>query len=147
MSEITARNKSVFGDVIANDEINDFLRLVNITRDIFKQGLAVLEIMPGGLTNKNFRAVLEDGTQIAIRLAGKGTANYINRPGEKQNAGQMAFQGIAPEIFYYDEKTGSQIVEYIDAPTMHPAYFQTRTEVMEKPGPVMNRYHNSGCIL
>lgn len=36
MSEITARNKSVFGDVIANDEINDFLRLVNITRDIFK---------------------------------------------------------------------------------------------------------------
>lgn len=96
MSEITARNKSVFGDVIANDEINDFLRLVNITRDIFKQGIAVLEIMPGGLTNKNFRAVLEDGTQIAIRLAGKGTANYINRPGEKQNAGQMAFQGIAP---------------------------------------------------
>ena len=28
MSEITARNKSVFGDVIANDGINDFLRLV-----------------------------------------------------------------------------------------------------------------------
>ena len=79
MSEITARNKSVFGDVIANDEINDFLRLVNITRDIFKQGIAVLEIMPGGLTNKNFRAVLEDGTQIAIRLAGQTAGSTRTR--------------------------------------------------------------------
>lgn len=139
------KNVSVFGDAVANDEMADFIRLMNITREIFKQEFAVLEIMPGGLTNKNYRAVLEDGTQLAIRLAGKGTANYINRPGEKVNASQMAFKGIAPEIFYYDEKTGSQIVEYIDAPTMHPADFQIRTEVMEKAGAVMSKYHNSGA--
>lgn len=139
------KNVSVFGDAVANDEIADFMRLLNITREIFKQEFAIVEIMPGGLTNKNYRVVLEVGTQLAIRLAGKGTANYINRPGEKVNASQMAFQGIAPEIFYYDEKTGSQIVEYIDAPTMHPADFQTRTEVMEKAGAVMSKYHNSGA--
>ena len=77
-----------------------------------------VEIMPGGLTNKNFRAVTEDGAQIAIRLAGQGTANYINRPGEKHNASEIAGLGIAPEIYYYDPGTGSQIVEYIDAPTI-----------------------------
>lgn len=95
------KNLSVFGDIIRNEEIADFIRLVNLTRDIFHQELTVLEIMPGGLTNKNFRAVLENGTQVAIRLAGKGTATYINRPGEKHNATQMASLGIAPEIYYY----------------------------------------------
>lgn len=120
------------------------MRLLNLAREIFKQELTVVEIMPGGLTNKNFRAVTEDGTQIAIRLAGQGTANYINRPGEKHNAGEIAGLGIAPEIYYYDPKTGSQIVEYIDAPTMHPVVFQTRDEVLVKAGAVMRRYHDSG---
>lgn len=137
-------NMSVFGTVIRNEEIADFMRLLNLAREIFKQELTVVEIMPGGLTNKNFRAVTEDGTQIAIRLAGQGTANYINRPGEKHNAGETAGLGIAPEIYYYDPKTGSQIVEYIDAPTMHPVDFQTRDEVLVKAGAVMRRYHDSG---
>ena len=138
------KNLSVFGNVLRNDEIAGFIRLVNLTRDIFHQELTTLEIMPGGLTNKNFRTVTEDGTQVAIRLAGAGTANYINRPGEKQNATQMASIGIAPEIYYYDPTTGSQIVEYIDAPTMHPEDFQTRDEVLNKAGRVMRRYHDSG---
>ena len=135
-------NMSVFGTVIRNEEIADFMRLLNLAREIFKQELTVVEIMPGGLTNKNFRAVTEDGTQIAIRLAGQGTANYINRPGEKHNAGEIAGLGIAPEIYYYDPKTGSQIVEYIDAPTMHPVDFQTRDEVLVKAGAVMRRYQD-----
>ena len=59
-------NMSVFGTVIRNEEIADFMRLLNLAREIFKQELTVVEIMPGGLTNKNFRAVTEDGTQIAI---------------------------------------------------------------------------------
>ncbi len=138
------KNLSVFGDIIRNEEIADFIRLVNLTRDIFHQELTVLEIMPGELTNKNFHALLENGTQVTIRLAGKGTAAYINRPGEKHNDTQMARLGIAPEIYYYDPTTGSQIVEYIDAPTMHPNDFQTRDEVLNKAGQVMRRYHDSG---
>jgi thiamine kinase-like enzyme len=141
---VEQKNLSVFGDVVRNEEIADFIRLVNLTRDIFHQEMTTLEIMPGGLANKNFHSVLESGTQVAIRLAGKGTATYINRPGEKHNATQMASIGIAPEIYYYDPTTGSQIVEYIDAPTMHPDDFQTRDEVLNKAGKVMRRYHDSG---
>ena len=68
-------NMSVFGTVIRNEEIADFMRLLNLAREIFKQELTAVEIMPGGLTNKNFRAVTEDGTQIAIRLAGQEEAD------------------------------------------------------------------------
>lgn len=138
------KNQNVFGTILNNDEIADFLRMINLTREIFRQELVSIEIMPGGLTNKNFKVVTEDGKKLAIRVAGKGTANYINRPGEKHNATQMASIGIAPEIFYYDQETGSQLVEYIDAATMHPEDFQTRDEVLVNAGQTMRRYHDSG---
>ena len=57
-------NMSVFGTVIRNEEIADFMRLLNLAREIFKQELTVVEIMPGGLTNKNFRAVTEDAPRL-----------------------------------------------------------------------------------
>ncbi|MEG0442350.1 MAG: choline/ethanolamine kinase family protein, partial [Oscillospiraceae bacterium] len=138
------RNLSVYGDTIKNVEIPDFMHMTNLTRSIFKQEYQSLEIMPGGLTNKNFQAVMDDGTQVAIRVAGPGTANYINRPAEKHNATAMAALGIAPEIYYYDSKTGSQICEFIDKPTMHNTDFQTRDDVLENAGRIMRRYHDSG---
>ena len=39
-------NMSVFGTVIRNEEIADFMRLLNLAREIFKQELTVVEIMP-----------------------------------------------------------------------------------------------------
>ena len=141
---MSLENKSVFTDAINNDEIKDFLQLVDLAKLVSKEDIAKLEIMPGGLTNKNFKFTLKSGRVLAVRLAGKGTADYINRPGEKHNCTEMACLGIAPEVFYYDPTTGSQIVEFIQKPTMHPVDFQTRDEVFENAGKVMRRYHDSG---
>lgn len=135
---------SVFDSVLRNDEIEGFLRLVHLTSRIQEQPIAKIEIMPGGLTNKNFKISLLDGTVVAVRLAGKGTASYINRPAEKHNATQMASIGIAPEIYFYDPKSGSQLCEYIFADTMRPLDFQTNTDVLVKAAQVMRRYHDSG---
>jgi thiamine kinase-like enzyme len=137
-------NLSIFDSVIQNDEIADFLRLVNLTK--LAQGLEIakIEIMPGGLTNKNFRITLSDETVVAVRLAGKGTASYINRPAEKHNATQMASIGIAPEIYFYDPKSGSQLCEFIHADTMRPLDFQTNRVVLTKAALVMRKYHDSG---
>lgn len=137
-------NMSVLGTVVNDNEITDFLRMVDLTKLTLNQNIAKLEIMPGGLTNKNFKITLEDGTPIAVRLAGQGTANYINRPGEKHNATEMALIGIAPEIHYYDPRTGSQICEFIQADTMHPEDFQTREDVLVSAAKVMRKYHDSG---
>ena len=90
-------NMSVFGTVIRNEEIADFMRLLNLAREIFKQELTVVEIMPGGLTNKNFRAVTEAGTQIAIRLAGQEEAEGIaDASGTSDASGSAAGGTEAP---------------------------------------------------
>lgn len=135
---------SIFGKALQNYEIEEFFRLSNVSKTAFKGVIKAVEIMPGGLTNKNFRIFLEDGRVIAIRVAGKGTANYINRPAEKHNATQMASIGVAPEIYYYDPETGSQIVEYLNMDTMHSVDFQTRKEIVVKAAEVIRKYHDSG---
>ncbi|MCU6760784.1 Thiamine kinase [uncultured Roseburia sp.] len=141
---MNTENTSIFAPFVNDDEITDFLRMMDLTKLTLNQKLSRVETLPGGLTNKNFKVFMEDGTLAAVRMAGQGTANYINRPAEKHNAAQMAGIGIAPEIYYYDPKSGSQICEFIEADTMHPEDFQTRDEVLTSAAKVMRRYHDSG---
>ncbi|HSQ89567.1 choline kinase family protein [Romboutsia sp.] len=137
-------NILVFVEAIQSYEIPDFIKLVNLAQTEFSKEVSNIEIMSGGLTNKNFKIITTDNTSIVIRIAGKGTAKYINRPAEKHNASLMASMGIAPEIYYYDPKTGSQICEFIEADTMHPEDFINNPEIVIKAAEVMGRYHNSG---
>ncbi len=135
---------SVFGDALQEQDIPGFLSLINMISTGSGEKIKAVNIMPGGLTNKNFKVVLENGRDIALRVAGYGTAQYINRPAEKHNASLMASLGIAPEIYFYDTRTGSQICEYIHADTMHPADFIERDEVLMKAAKILYQYHNSG---
>jgi len=75
--------------------------------------ISVIEILPGGLTNSNYKVTIDEVT-YAVRLAGAGTMEYLNRPAEKHNAQVMADIGISALIIYYDETTGNQVCKYID---------------------------------
>lgn len=63
-----------------------------------------IDILPGGLTNSNYKVTIDNAT-YAVRLAGDGTAEYLNRPAEKHNAQIMADIGINAEIIFYDGST------------------------------------------
>lgn len=141
---MTNENISVFGSNLQPYETADFLRLVNLAQTAFCEEIRNIELMPGGLTNKNFKIVTQNETAIAVRVAGPGTASYINRPAEKHNASLIASMGIAPEIYYYDPKTGSQLCEFIEADTMHAEDFNNNPDVVIKSAEVMRKYHDSG---
>lgn len=82
-----------------------------------------IETLPGGLTNENFKVKI--GNEFyALRIAGKGTAEMIDRPAENNNAHLMADEGINPELFYYDSTTGDKIDKYIDGKTLSIADFK-----------------------
>lgn len=144
MSGTITENLSAFGTVLQSVDVPDFFRLMNLVKTASGQDIAACDIMPGGLTNKNFKVTLTDGRVVAVRVAGHGTAGYLNRPAEKHNATVMASIGIAPEIYYYDSGTGSQLCEFITADTMHPVDFQTNREVLTAAAKLMRRYHDSG---
>ncbi len=139
-----SESKKEFWSILRADEIQDFLELVDLAGKILKKRVADIEILAGGLTNKSFKLTMEDGQLVVMRLAGRGTGEYINRKAEKNNSTKAAGLGIAPEIYYFDAETGSQLVEFVKLPTMHIEDFQTNTTVITEAGKLLRRLHTSG---
>ncbi|HXK77999.1 MAG TPA: choline kinase family protein [Oscillospiraceae bacterium] len=139
-------NESVknFWSILKADEIGDFMDLLNLAEKILKRKVANIEILAGGLTNKSFKVVFEDGLTVAMRIAGRGTGEYISRQAEKHNSTMAAGMGIAPEVYYFDPDTGSQLVEFVKLPTLHIEDFQKNPDVLKNSAQIMNTLHSSG---
>lgn len=102
-----------------------------------------IEPLPGGLTNFNFKVTIDDVT-YALRVAGDGTSEYLDRPGEKHNAQIMSDLGINAPIIYYDETTGNQVCKYIDnSITLHIPDMQTE-KYISKAAKIFKKYHDCG---
>lgn len=99
-------------------------------------------VMGGGLTNRNYKVTLTNGKKIAMRIAGSGTDEYLNRAAEKHNASIVSGLGINAEIYFFDLKTGSQLSHFIDGRTLDSSDFKTNREILKKTAELMRRYHS-----
>lgn len=107
-----------------------------------KARIEAIEVLPGGLTNSNYKVTI-DGVAYAVRIAGAGTEEYLNRPAEKVAATLMAEIKINADVIWYDEKTGCQVCSYIDGKTLHIPDMQEEKYFL-KAAQVFKKYHNSG---
>lgn len=137
-------SKKEFWSILKADEIEDFLELVSLAGKILKKKVTDIEILAGGLTNKSFKLVFEDGLTVVMRLAGRGTGEYINRKAEKNNSTMAAGMGIAPELYFFDADTGSQLVEFVKLPTLHVEDFQKDAAVLQNAAQILKTLHSGG---
>lgn len=101
----------------------------------------------GGLTNRVFRVATPDGTWC-LRLAGKGTEEYINREYEAETAAVAARAGVAPELVHADPQTGLMVTRFVDgAVTMTPDLFASRAGAAERAGAAFAHLHGSGAVF
>ncbi len=70
----------------------------------------------GGLTNRNYRIDCPAG-HFVLRLAGEGTAEYIDRAVEEHNARVAADAGVNAEVLFFDSADGTMLCRYIDDST------------------------------
>lgn len=98
--------------------------------------------LPFGLTNFNF-GIAVNGEKYALRIAAPGSWEYIDRPAEKHAATLMAEIGVSPKVYYYDEKRGDQVTEYIDGKTLHKPDFRD-PEIVKMAARLFHKFHNSG---
>jgi hypothetical protein len=63
------------------------------------------------LTNRSFKLTLGE-EQFVLRIAGAGTASYIDRAGEAHNAQLAAAIGIAPTVLYVDPGSGLMVTRF-----------------------------------
>jgi len=83
----------------------------------------------GGLTNRNYRIECPAG-RFVLRLAGEGTAEYIDRAVEEHNARVAADAGVNAEILFFDISDGTMLCRYIDdSVTMDAQKFKNHAAV------------------
>lgn len=98
----------------------------------------------GGMTNRNFHLKTPDG-EYAVRIAGDGTDEYIDRSIEAHNARAAARAEVNAEVVYFDVDSGLMVTRFIDdGETMSPEKFCTVPGAPERAGRVLRRMHESG---
>jgi thiamine kinase-like enzyme len=97
----------------------------------------------GGLTNR----VYELGDCV-MRIAGAGTAEYINRDHEAMAARVAAESGVSPEVLFVDAATGVMVTRLVRAAvTMSPEKFLTRENAPARAAVALRQLHNSGGMF
>ena len=98
----------------------------------------------GGLTNLVYRVETETGP-LCLRIAGKGTEEYIDRRVEGVNAQAAARAGVSPEVLHFDAASGLMVSRYLpEVVTMTPQLFATRAGAPGRAGEAFRQLHESG---
>lgn len=127
---------------ISMEHIGRIYKMISEIPFFSNSRISEIEILPGGLTNSNYKVTI-GGVTYALRIAGAGTMEYLNRPAEKHNAQLMADIGISAPIIFYDETTGNQVCKYIDdCKTLHIPDFKEEQRYLSMAAKVFRKYHD-----
>jgi thiamine kinase-like enzyme len=97
----------------------------------------------GGLTNRNYRLDTPQGSFV-LRIAGEGTADFLNRAEEEVNARIASQAGVNVEILYFDARDGLSLTRYLPrARTMDAEAFRS-PEAVREAGRLLRRLHECG---
>ncbi len=98
----------------------------------------------GGLTNVNY-LINHDGSRYVVRIAGDGTAEYIDRRAEEVAARAAAAAGVNADVIFFDATDGLMVTRFVDgAVTMSPARFSDRSAVA-RAGRTLRRLHTQSA--
>lgn len=99
------------GDTVSVAEIAAILVRIPVFAGQSLDALRV-ERLPS-LTNRTYKVTIGADSYV-LRIAGAGTARYIDRANEAHNARLAASIGIAPEVLYADAASGLLLTRFID---------------------------------
>lgn len=102
--------------------------------------------LSGGVTNQNY-VVTTEKQKLVIRVAGKGTGNYIDRMAEYHNAAKMSELGIAPAIYYSQPDNGFMVSEFLEGKTMTGELFQDNPKLLQAAAWTLSTCHTSGTVF
>ena len=83
-----------------------------------RQGGIEIERLGGGLTNVTYKVTVGSAA-YALRLAGEGTSEYIDRKAEEHNARVAAEAGINAEVIFFDATDGTMVTRFVEGISMN----------------------------
>jgi len=97
-----------------------------------------------GMTNRNYRIKIGDARYV-VRIPGEGTEEYINRQADGQAARITSEIGVNAPVVYYDEKSGTQITQFIEnSRTFRMPGVCDDPQALARAARAFHRLHTSG---
>jgi thiamine kinase-like enzyme len=104
-----------------------------------------LDPLGGGITNHNFKVVL-DGEAFVLRIAGKDTELLgIDRRVEYEASVAAAAAGVGPDVARFVEPEGYLVTRFIDGRSLTPDEMRTPDRIRET-ALALNRIHGSSAL-
>jgi thiamine kinase-like enzyme len=85
--------------------------------NVQQRGLKIKRL-GGGLTNVSYK-VTTGGAAYALRLAGDGTSEYIDRKAEEHTARVAAEAGVNAEVIFFDATDGTMVTRFVEGISMN----------------------------
>jgi thiamine kinase-like enzyme len=115
----------------------------NIAQRLWPGRVKGIEPLGGGITNRNFKVSLEDGT-VVLRIGGKDTALLgIDRRAEHAASLAAAQLGIAPEVVSFVEPEGYLVTRFVDGQPLEASLLRTR---LDEVASILRRFHEGPAI-
>jgi thiamine kinase-like enzyme len=104
-------------------------------------GEAVFEPLGGGITNHNFKVVV-DGQSFVLRIGGKDTELLgIDRQHEHEASLAAARAGVGPEVIRFVEPEGYLVTRFLGAHPIPPEELR-RPESLERAARLLRTFHD-----
>jgi thiamine kinase-like enzyme len=97
------------------DRVYSALARVPLFRDLRREDVNI-QRLGGGLTNVSYKVTTSGGAYV-LRLAGKSTADYVDRAAEAHNARVAAAAGVNVEVLYFDAEDGTMVTRFVEGTT------------------------------
>src|SRR5690554_2708143 len=85
----------------------------NLVIKIFHQQASSIEKLEKGLTNKNYKVIVDDKAYV-VRVPYKNSEHIVNYRSEKKALDVIQNAGLDVNTIYFNEKTGVKVTEYVD---------------------------------
>jgi thiamine kinase-like enzyme len=116
-----------------------------VVERLWPGGNALVEPLGGGITNHNFK-ILVDDEAFVLRIGGKDTELLgIDRADEHRASLVAARAGVAPEVVRFLEPEGYLITRFVEGRPIPPEELR-RPENLERAAKLLRAVHDGGAI-
>jgi thiamine kinase-like enzyme len=142
---VSARPKQI-GRGIRLDRVYAALARVPFFGNVRQSGLEI-ERLGGALTNVSYKVTVGSAA-YALRLAGEGTSEYIDRSAEEHNARVAAEAGVNAELVYFDARDGTMVTRFVEGVSMNSGEgFGLDPSVPVRAARALKRVHTLGRLF
>jgi thiamine kinase-like enzyme len=101
------------------------MRVEDMVERVWPGRDAQIELLGGGITNRNFKVVLDDGAYV-LRIGGKDTELLgIDRRVEHEASLAAAAVGVGPEVVAFVEPEGYLVTRFLEGSVVEPGVIRS----------------------